>query len=139
MVRTYYTPYSDTYLRCLGGCFGVAIFCCGPGVSPGSRFSGELTRRGELLGDVPFRGPISVVSNRCSCGRFLDVTHKLRTIPRNNRHYFGYCHLQLRRATGLTGGHNFSCFYAALSVDPLGGSRGVGRVNCTITRRCNIT
>lgn len=137
-LRDYYTPYDDCMLRCLSGCFGVAMFCCGPGVCPRRRCHGQIRRVAHLMGSVRFRRPIGLVRNRCSPRRFFRVTGNLRSMPRNNRHYFGYCHLHVRRTTGLTRRNNCSCFAAALSVDPLGGTTGVGRVKRRLTRVCRI-
>lgn len=137
-LRTYYTPYDDCIVRCLSRCFRVAVFFCGPGVTPIRRCSRHITRVHHLVKRVRFIRPMALIRKQCSPRRFCRVTGNLRGIPRKKRQYFQYCHLQVRRTTGLTGRKKCSCFAAALDVDPLGGTRGVGRVNRRLTRVCGI-
>ncbi len=138
LLRDYYTPYSDCILRCLDRSFTVAICCCGPGVAPTRRFQLQTSRRRHLVHRVPLPQSIRFLRKRCSPTSFATVTGKLRERPRNNTQYTTYCHLQLRTATGTTGRRDFSCFAAALSVDPLGSTRHLGAVNGRLTTRCNI-
>lgn len=138
LLRDYYTPYDDCMLRCLSGCFGVAIFCCGPGVCPRDRCAGHVLRRRGLVRRVRFHCPMSFLTNGCSHSQFCRVTGKLRRIERNNSEYVKYCRLHLGRSTRITMTKRFSCFAAALDVDPVGGTRGLGRVKRHINRRCNM-
>lgn len=138
LLRIYYTPYSSCYLRCLSGCFSVAICFCGPGVSVTSRCGCHLDRRGHLISLVPFRRPMGIIRNRCLPGSCFRCIGNLRGRPRNKGQYRGYFELQLRSSTRCTGRRNFSCFAAALAVDPLGGTRLLGSVNTRLTRECNV-
>lgn len=131
-------PCSSYVLEYLSEHFQITVFYYNPNISPYEEYSQRVQEQKRLIGEMPFRYPVSFQEGRYDPERFYEVTKGMERLPEGQERCFACFRLRLAEAAlaGKEGGYDR--FTTTLTISPLKNAQKLNEIGEQIGREQGI-
>lgn len=112
-------PCSSYVLEYLSEYFRITVFYYNPNISPEGEYLKRKAELNRLIGEMPFKNPVSVVDCDYDSNVFFESVKGLEHCPEGGERCFVCYELRLRKTAAKAKELGFDYFASTLSISPL--------------------
>lgn len=131
-------PCSSYVLEYLSDYFQITAFYYNPNISPEREYVQRVRELERLVGEMPFRYPVSFQEGVYEPERFYEVAKGMEHLPEGQERCFACYRMRLKEAAALGKEGDYDYFTTTLSISPLKNAQKLNEIGNQVGEEAGI-